>query len=81
MQKFYFTFGTSEQFPFRGGWVEVVAPNYKTAVMVFRSKYPDVNEGIVNCSDIYTAAQFSKSGMVDGNLGSSCHETLFYQEV
>lgn len=81
MQKFYFTFGTSEQFPFCGGWVEVVAPDYKTAVRTFRSKYPDVNEGIVNCSDIYTAAQFEGSEMVDGNLGSKCHETLFCQEV
>lgn len=69
MNRYYFTFGTSRKFPFRGGWVEVVAPDRKTAVRVFRSKYPDVNEGVVNCSDIYTADQFSKTGMVDGNLG------------
>ena len=80
MQEFYFTFGTSKQFPFCGGWVEVVAPDHKTAVQTFRAKHPDVNEGVVNCSDIYTAEQFSKSEMVNGNLGASCHETLHYQE-
>lgn len=81
MNKYYFTFGTSKQFPFCGGWVEVIAPDRKSAVRTFRSKYPDVNEGIVNCSDIYTAGQFSESGMADGNLGAGCHEILFCQEV
>lgn len=81
MQIFYFTFGTSKQFPFCGGWVAVIAPDRKVAVKTFRSKYPDVHEGIVNCSDIYTADQFSKSGMVDGNLGAGCHGILFCQEV
>lgn len=80
MEKFYFTFGTSEQFPFRGGWVEIFAPSRAAAVKTFREKYPDVNEGIVNCSDIYTSAQFECSKMVSGNLGAFCHETLFYQE-
>lgn len=81
MEKFYFTFGTSEQFPFRGGWVEVVAPSRKAAVRTFRSKYPDVHKGIVNCSDIYTAEQFACSKMVEGNLGAGCHETLTCLEV
>lgn len=80
MERFYFTFGTSEQFPFYGGWVEVLAPNYNAAVKTFRAKHPDIHEGIVNCSDIYTAAQFERSEMADGNLGASCHEILFYQE-
>lgn len=81
MNKYYFTFGTSEQFPFCGGWVEVFAPTRAAAVSTFRAKYPDVNEGIVNCSDIYTADQFSRSEMVNGNLGACCHEILFCQEV
>lgn len=81
MDKYYFTFGTSERFPFRGGWVEVLAPDRAAAVRTFRARYPDVNEGIVNCSDIYTSDQFSRSGMVHGNLGAGCHETLICQEV
>ncbi len=43
----------------------------------FPSKYPGVNEGVVNCSD----DQFSKTGMVDGNLGAGYHDILLCQEV
>lgn len=81
VNRYYFTLGTSRKFPFRGGWVEVIAPDRKAAVRMFRSKYPDVNEGVVNCSDIYTADQFSRTGMVDGNLGAGCHDILLCQEV
>lgn len=79
MERFYFTFGTSQQFPYRGGWIEVHAPDYHAAVKTFRKKFPDINEGIVNCSDIYTATQFEKSEMIDGNLGAFCHEVLHYE--
>lgn len=79
MEKFYFTFGTSDKFPFRGGWVEVFAPDYNAAIKAFRSKHPDVNEGIVNCSDIYTEERFMKTEMVHDNLGATCHEVLYYE--
>lgn len=79
MRKFYFTFGTSEQFPFRGGWVLIIAPDYHAAVRTFRAKHPDVHEGIVNCSDIYTEQQFEQSEMQSGNLGAFCHEVLTYK--
>lgn len=78
MERFYFTFGTSEQFPYCGGWVEVLAPDYHAAVKTFRKKYPDIHKGMVNCSDIYTEEQFKKSEMADGNLGATCHEVLTY---
>lgn len=81
MRKYYFTFGTSKQFPFCGGWVEIIAPDRPAAVKTFRSEYPDIHEGIVNCSDIYTEEDFLRSGMTSGNFGASCHRTLFCQEV
>lgn len=80
MEKFYFTFGTSEQFPYCGGWIEVLAPDRSAAVKTFRAKHPDVHEGFVNCSDIYTATQFESSGMSNGNRGGFCHKILFYKE-
>lgn len=78
MNRFFFTFGLSEKFPFCGGWIEVIAPNRHTAVSLFRSKYPDIHEGIVNCSDIYTSDEFEKTGMAAGNLGACCHEVLCF---
>lgn len=79
MNKFFFTFGTSEKFPYCGGWVEVFAPDRAKAVATYRSHFPDVNEGIVNCSDIYTEEQFMKTEMVNNNLGATCHKVLFYK--
>ncbi len=79
MSRFFFTFGTSDKFPFCGGWVEVFAPDRAKAVATYRSRHPDFNEGIVNCSDIYTEEQFMKTEMVQGNLGAACHEILFYE--
>lgn len=73
MEKFYFTFGTSKSFPFRGGWVIVYAMNYGNAIEVFRQHHPDRTPGIINCSDIYSEEQFLSSGMADGNLGGKCH--------
>ncbi len=79
MERFYFTFGSSEHFPYQGGWVEVFAPSRRLAVKTFRAHFPDRNEGIVNCSDIYTEEQFQKTEMVNSNLGAACHEILFYE--
>lgn len=77
VRKFYFTFGLSEKFPYQGGWVEVFAPDRTLAVKTFRSRFPDRNEGVINCSDIYTEEQFRKTEMVNDNLGAACHEVLF----
>lgn len=36
--------------------------------------YPDRVDGILNCSDYYTAAEFEKTGMKEtGNRGAGCH--------
>lgn len=53
MKRFYFTFGTSDQFPYQSTYLVVVAPDYNEAVKTFRSKYPDKHEGCLNCSDYY----------------------------
>lgn len=79
MEKFYFTFGSAETFPYRYGWVEVFAPNRELAISVFRSRFPDKHEGFVNCSFIYSEEEFEKSGMAHSNFGEGCHETLFYK--
>ena len=79
MNKFFFTFGTSEKFPYCGGWVEVFAPDRAKAVATYRSRFPDVYFKIVTSSNIYTEEQFMKTEMVNNNLGATCHEVLFYK--
>ncbi len=78
MAKFYFTYGTNKDFPFRDGWTEVTAPNYKAAYTLFRMIHPDITEGILNCSDIYTEEQFLNSEMyqTNKNFRHGCYEKI-----
>ena len=78
--KVYYTFGTDELFPFRGGWVEINAPTMREAHAVFRENFPDRPNQIsvlLNCSDYYTEEEFEKTSMTEkGNLGAFCHKKL-----
>ena len=44
MQKFYFTYGSSKNYPFHGGWTEVIAPNEHMAVGAFNAVHPPVSK-------------------------------------
>lgn len=74
---FYFTYGKSEQFPFKGGWTTVLADNRRDAIKKFRIRHPDKTEGLINCSDIYTKGEFRLTSMLQtGNLGEYEHEVI-----
>lgn len=77
MDKYFFTFGTSEKFPYQGGWVEVHALSLKDAVEKFKASYPNRNKGIVNCADCYDENSFIAQGFLEtGNLGAGCHTVI-----
>ena len=81
-RKFYFTFGTSEKYPYQGGWVEVIAPSRHLAFKTFKKHYPN-REGspFINCCDCYESADFKSTDMfTDGNLGAFCHAVIKYEE-
>mgnify|MGYP000894744336 FL=1 len=80
LKTYFFTFGSSEQFPFQCGWVEVLAPNMVAAQQIFRIYYPDIvdypdrTEGVLNCANYYTEDEFKKTKMYkEGNMGYCCH--------
>lgn len=78
---FYYTFGTEEQCPFKGGWVEVEAETIRQANSIFRSKYPDRVPGVLNCACYYNDVDFELSGMKEkGNFGEFCHQRLKTEE-
>lgn len=66
MKTFYLTFG--QKYPWRNGWVEVLAPDYETArelvVEIFDAKW----------SSLYTEEHFNKEMFPAGKLG----ETITY---
>lgn len=57
-QSFFYTFGTSDSFPYKKGWVEVQAPNRGEADKLFRSRFPDRTAGILNCAFVYDQVSF-----------------------
>lgn len=76
-ETFYFSFGNSDAFPFRLGWVEVKAPDEAQAIQLFRSHYPDRNPGVVNCSFIYTDEEWRHTSMGKGEEKSQvCHRVI-----
>ncbi len=77
MPKFYFTYGTSRQYDYQGGWTEVEAPNMTAAIAAFRVYHPDKRIGVLNCCDVYREDEFRKTEMfTEGNFGAYCHERI-----
>ena len=76
--RFFFTFGTSDNYPYYGGWVEVFAENLDEAVEKFRKKYPDLHEHTVNCAFIYPESEWIKTEMAKfgSNQGFGCHDVI-----
>lgn len=77
MARFYFTYGTDGQ-PYVGGWTEVEAPDVRAACAAFRAYHPDKDEGLLNCSSVYTEEQFKRTEMAgpNGNFHRFCHEVI-----
>ncbi len=75
LKKFYFTFGTSDDFPYCGGYIVIEAPTLKSAARIFREYYPNpMSDTTLNCSDYYTEEQFKKTGMIETkNRGAGCY--------
>lgn len=75
MLNFYFTYGTAEYYPFRGGWTKVTAPNKRLAIEKFREVHPDRIPNTLNCVDYYCENDM-KDMLITGNRGAFEHEHL-----
>lgn len=79
MEKFYFTYGSDERFPYQYGWTEIEAPDMATACAAFRRFHPDRNPEApcFNCAAIYTEAEFQNTGMyAQANYHDRCRERI-----
>lgn len=65
-QPFYFTFGSSEEFPYQGGYLVVKAFDMRDAFQKFRDRYPDKTPDTLNCAFYYSEEEWEKAGMKDG---------------
>ena len=73
---FYFSFGSSDSYPFRGGWVEVRTDDVKQAETLFRSHFPDKHPGVLNCAFVYTEQEWRETPMAEGHGGQRCHRVI-----
>lgn len=78
LKKFYFTYGTDPEYPFRGGWTLIYAPDINSAAQLFKMYHPNRDDSnCLNCADYYSAANFEKSeSYKTGNFGAYCHEII-----
>lgn len=60
-QKYYFTFGSAEHYPYQNGYLIVYADSWYEAVEKYRDKYPDKTEDNVNCSFIYSQDEWDET--------------------
>ena len=75
-EAFYFSFGTSEFFPFHRGWVEVVARDRLEAAEMFSSHYPKREGGYLNCAFVYNSDEWRQTPMAKGHGGEFCHRVI-----
>lgn len=73
--KWYYTFGSDEQFPFQHGWIVIEAGSQKEADTIFREHFPDRpgHEGILNCAFVYTEEQWARMDPEHNWTGNVCH--------
>lgn len=83
MEKFYFTYGTDSEYPFRGGWTLIIAPNIKAAAQIFKAYHPNRNDSeCLNRADYYRADYYradyfeQSESYKTGNFGGYCHEII-----
>lgn len=77
MNKYYFTYGTAEFYPYKGGWTIVHAENRQQACELFRIMHPDRIAGVLNCADYYSAEYFEKTECFQsGNGKGYTHEVI-----
>ena len=78
-QKFYFTFGDNPNFPYKGGWVVIEAPNEHIARSIFALLYPNTKENtVLRCSFVYDETSWKNTIMYknNSNLGQACHASF-----
>lgn len=75
LTKYYFTFGNDPEFPYKGGWVTVIAEDMLQAMRIFAARFP--NEDHLLCAEVYAQDEFRKTPMyLNGNMGAYSHEVI-----
>lgn len=69
-ERFVVTYGTSQTFPYEGGYSIVYAKDEKTAREMHAKKYGYAKDGCLRFAFCYTAEESEKFGCENGKLNS-----------
>lgn len=76
-KKLYFTYGTSERMPFKGGWSIVEGETYEQCLALYKLVHKQPDPDCINCAFIYTEEEFKETIMYkEGNLGHKTWEII-----
>ncbi len=84
MENFYFTYGTSSDFPFFCGWTTIKAESREMAAEAFRKVHPNPKDpSTLNCAFMYSEEEFRNSSMgrKNSNMGHGEWENLDAVEI
>ena len=81
MNRYFYTFGSDPGFPYHDGWVEVRAESWDEAHQMFRAKFLDRHEGILNCAFFFDEEQWKQMDPEHKWSGWKLHEVIDYASV
>lgn len=62
MSKFYYTFGSSPQFPYQNGYIIIEAESFEQADNLFKALFPNpINPHLLNCAFRYSELHWQKA--------------------
>ena len=76
-KRLYFTYGTSEKMPFKGGWSIAEGKSYEECLALYKLVHPQEDPDCICCAFMYTEEEFKKTIMYkEGNLGHKTWEII-----
>lgn len=76
-QVFFFTYGTSDVYPFEGGWTQISAETHSDACDIHKRKFGLLDGGTGRFAFSYTEEMWAKTDMGSkGNCGAFCQMVL-----
>ena len=70
---FYYSFGSADFYPFRGGWVIVKAGSRVEADRIFMKHFPCRTPNLLNCASVYNEKQWREMAPEINWKGDQCH--------
>lgn len=76
MNRYYYTFGSADYFPFQNGWIIIEAKTFAQADDVFKKHFPCRHDNVLNCSFSYDEQRWREMNPEENWRGWKCYGLL-----